>query len=183
MRIIAGSRKGLRLVSTKTRSLRPTTDRTKETMFNVIAGYVTGSDVLDIYAGTGSLGIEALSRGAAKAIFIENNRQIREVLARNLDASGFANLSEVIGTPAENALKWLGNQARKFDLIFADPPYRQNLSLATVKSVNANQLLARGGWLIVEHGSETELVSTDKYELKISKRQGDSTISFYHYGD
>lgn len=183
MRIIAGSRKGLRLASTKNSALRPTTDSTKETMFNVVAGYVEASQVLDIYAGTGSLGIEALSRGAARAIFIENNRRAREVLARNLDASGFAPLSDVLSMPAEKGLKALGHQSRKFDLIFADPPYRQDLGQATAESVEANQLLARGGWLIIEHRSNTELKSTDAYELKIRKRRGDSTLSFYHYGD
>lgn len=181
MRIIAGSRKGLRLISAKSNAIRPTADSTKELMFNVIGGDVRGSHVLDIYAGTGSLGIEALSRGATRAIFIESSQHARTVLSRNLKASGFEHQAEIIKFPAESALKHLGKDEMKFNVIFADPPYKNGLAETTVDAVRTNHLLAQSGWLIIEHSFKTELQSNPEYELKIRKRQGETSISFYHY--
>ena len=128
MRIIAGTKRGVHLASFKSRNVRPTTDRTKEVIFNVLRNHVEGSHVLDIFSGTGSLGIEALSRGAAKAVFIDNDKNSNKILRENLNKSDFLNSSKVLTLPAKHSLKKLSTMGQKFDLIFADPPYKGNLA-------------------------------------------------------
>ena len=96
MRIISGTKRGLKLTPIKRCSIRPTADSIKEIIFNVISDYITNSEILDIYAGSGSLGIEALSRGAVRAIFIENSQSVQKILVNNLKLTGFLNHSEII---------------------------------------------------------------------------------------
>ncbi|NIR50775.1 16S rRNA (guanine(966)-N(2))-methyltransferase RsmD [candidate division KSB1 bacterium] len=180
MRIIAGEKKGLRLAGIKSRRIRPTTDRTKELIFDVVNRYLKKSSVLDIFAGSGSLGIEALSRGAAKAIFIEKNAHARNVLQSNLQRSGFQHRAEILALSAARALRQLASSSLKFDLIFADPPYDKKLAQDTVLLNDELELLAKEGWLIIEHHFQTVLSEQTKhFQLKTRKRQGDTTVSFY----
>ncbi|MFQ5770922.1 MAG: 16S rRNA (guanine(966)-N(2))-methyltransferase RsmD [bacterium] len=182
MRIIAGTKKGLKLTVVKNRIIRPTADSTKELIFNVISDFIKNCVVLDIYAGSGSLGIEALSRGAVRAIFIENNPYALKILLNNLQKSGFVNSSEIFKISAQTALKKCSENNLKFDLIFADPPYKKSLAQDTITAVDRFNLLAKGGWLIVEHEDKTKFLnSTAHLTLVIQKRQGDSGVSFYQY--
>ncbi|MCH7679456.1 16S rRNA (guanine(966)-N(2))-methyltransferase RsmD [candidate division KSB1 bacterium] len=180
MRIIAGSKKGIHLASFKNRAVRPTTDRTKEVIFNVLRNYIEGSLVLDIFSGTGSLGIEALSRGAAKAVFIDNDRNAQKILQDNLNRSGFLEFSEIITLPATHGLKKLSNANQKFDLIFADPPYKGSLAKETIQLLEHYDLIASEGWLTMEHSDKTNLVNiAENYTLQSQRRQGDTQLSFY----
>lgn len=182
MRIISGTRKGVRLVSFKNRSIRPTTDRTKEVIFNVLRDQVKNSFVLDVYAGTGSLGIEALSRGAVKAIFVENNYQAQTVLSKNLTIADFIETSEIVRLPAQKAFKKFFERKLNFDLIFADPPYDETMTTETVALVQKYELLARQGWFCLEHHFKLAPPSeTENLVLKLQKRQGDSVVSFYQH--
>lgn len=183
MRVISGSRKGQRLATVRGRRVRPTTDRTRELIFNVVGERVRESSVLDVFAGTGSLGIEALSRGALKAVFVENDSQALKVLFRNLEATAFAERAVVLARPAERALKQLGREKAQFDLILADPPYRTGWAEQTLATVEALNLLAEGGWLIIEHASEVNLPKQrGSIALHRCRKVGDSTVSFFQHG-
>ncbi len=123
MRVIAGSARGTRLAPVP-KGMRPTSDRVRESLFNALGQFFEGGSVLDLYAGTGALGIEALSRGSGLAIFVERDRRARAVILENLRRTGFAGRAEVIGGEVEAALGRLVGRGERFDLIFADPPYR-----------------------------------------------------------
>jgi len=180
MRIIAGTKRGIHLTSFKNRGIRPTTDRTKEVIFNVLRNHIEGSLVLDIFSGTGSLGIEALSRGAAKAVFIDNDKNAQKILQDNLSKSGFFEFSEIITLPAKHGLKKLSNANQKFDLIFADPPYKGSLAKETIQLIEYYDLIASEGWLTIEHSDKTNLVNiSENYTLQSLRRQGDTQLSFY----
>ena len=181
MRIIAGKRKGLRLSTFRNRDIRPTADFLKELIFNVLGDVVKSSCVLDIFAGTGSLGIEALSRGAARAIFIESNSFAQRLIQRNLEKCDLAQYAAIIGTNANSALKLLSGRKLKFDLIIADPPYQKKLVLETIKSIEENDLLKPGGWFVIEQSSRAEILLPDKYVLKTQKIKGDSAVLFFVY--
>jgi 16S rRNA (guanine(966)-N(2))-methyltransferase RsmD len=182
MRVISGTKKGVRLSTIKHSFIRPTTDRTKELIFNVIDGLVKDSFILDIYAGSGSLGIEALSRGAAKAVFIENDKHALKVLRNNIEKTGFVDRANILSDSAEKGMKKLAGLAFKFDLIFADPPYSKSLAFETIEGIVKFNLLQKGGLFIIEHSSRDELqYSTDKIILKSRKRSGDSAVSFFQY--
>lgn len=182
MRVIAGTKKGVKLASVKGQGIRPTTDCTKELIFNTLRRLIKDSLVLDIYAGTGSLGIEALSRGATKAIFVENNKYALKILKKNLEKIGFMDRAEVLKVSAERALSKLHDLELKFDLIFADPPYGIDLASKTLTRIEENNILRAGGWFVVEHRLKEHLLnSIGSLNLTSIKRQGDTAISFYQH--
>ncbi len=182
MRIISGTKRGVRLTTIKNRLIRPTADSTKEVIFNVLNSYIENSFVLDVFAGSGSLGIEALSRGAARAIFIENSQYAQKILFNNLQLTGFIENSDIFRISAEKAFKKLSNSKLKFDLIFADPPYYSPLAQDTISAINQFEILGNGGWLIIEHSGKNELQNNhENLELKVRKKQGESVVSFYQY--
>jgi 16S rRNA (guanine(966)-N(2))-methyltransferase RsmD len=123
MRIIAGTARGLRL-SAVPEGVRPTSDRVREAIFNSLGQFFDGGEVLDLYAGTGALGIEALSRGFVQATFVEKNARAAHTIRENLKRAGFAKEGEVLREDAVEAVDRLISSRRKFHLIFADPPYR-----------------------------------------------------------
>ncbi len=123
MRVIAGTARGARLLVAKSRQLRPTGDRARETLFNVLADEVVGRLALDLFAGTGSLGIEALSRGATQAVFVERHRRTVDALVRNLASCHLEEGARVLPLDWRKALTLLAREMAGFDLIFADPPY------------------------------------------------------------
>ena len=133
MRIIAGRWKGRIIESLKGTSTRPTYDRVKEAIFNILQGYIPDSIVLDLFAGTGNLGLEALSRGCKKAVFVEKNPHVAKILNKNRRNLGCMDQSQVICDDVFHAIKHLSGK-EKFDVIFADPPYNTGLD---VKILNA----------------------------------------------
>jgi len=151
LRIIAGSAGGLRLAPVP-RGVRPTSDRVRESLFNALGQYFEGGGVLDLYAGTGALGIEALSRGCERAVFVERDRAARAVIFENLRRTGFTEKAEVLGGEVEPVLGRLIGGSTRFDLIFADPPYR--IATAEVGGIlhRLRSLLARGGRVASESG-------------------------------
>lgn len=182
MRIISGKKGGIQLGTFKNRKIRPTTDRSRELIFNVLREQIRDSNVLDLYAGTGSLGIEALSRGAARAVFIDNNKEALQTLRNNLLKTDFEEVSEVMCIPARHGLKKLSRSQIKFDLIFADPPYAGNLARETIQLVDQYDLLAPGGWLTVEQSRWDDVSPlSGRYLLKSQKTQGETQLSFYQY--
>ena len=151
MRVITGSARGRRLKTPENFDIRPTTDNVKEALFNIIQFDVEGRRVLDLFAGTGQLGIEALSRGARECVFVDADRNAVKIVKENLKICGL-NASVV----QQDALSFL-QRAERFDLIFVDPPYDAGLYAPVLKSINLVDKLSDGGIIICEARRETEL--------------------------
>ena len=153
MRIITGRAKGLRLKTPAGLSTRPTADRVKESLFSILSGLINFPEinsVLDIFAGTGALGLEAVSRGASSAIFIDN--ATAEIIRENISRTRFENCNVLRGD-FEKILVKLAKQNMAFDLIFSDPPYSKGLAQKSLALVAEKNLLADGGLMIIEHGA------------------------------
>ena len=123
MRVIAGSARGISLTSVKGDKTRPIQDRTKESLFNILSGIIRDSRVMDLYAGTGAIGIEALSRGASSCIFVEHNKQVVQIIKDNLTATGLQNKATVIKCDVLESASYLEREGIKLDIVFAAPPY------------------------------------------------------------
>lgn len=148
MRVISGTLRGRKLETLPGTDTRPTTDNVKESVFNIIQFSVAGSTVLDLFAGSGQLGIECLSRGAARAVFVDKSRAATEIIRKNLQHCSLK--SEVFQTDALSFLQHCG----KFDLIFLDPPYDSDLYDPILKNINLFDILNEGGIIIVESRKE-----------------------------
>ncbi len=160
MRVITGSAKGKPLKTVKGRDIRPTSDRVKESLFNVIGQRVADADFLDLFAGSGNVGIEALSRGANSCVFVELMTPHLKVVEENLAYTGLQNRAELLRRDARAAVADLAQRQRRFDLIFVDPPYGQGLVLAALDLIAKHGLLAEGGWVICEHHGKDPIPDT-----------------------
>ena len=152
MRIITGTARGCRLKTPKGEATRPTADRIKESLFNILGRRVEEARVLDLFAGTGALGLEALSRGAASALFVDE--RTASLIEENAAKTRLLEHAEVVRADALHVLARLGALGRSFDLIFCDPPYRRGLWEKALSSVDREGLLAPGGCMIVENAAE-----------------------------
>lgn len=156
MRIIGGSLRGRRLLAPKSAAIRPTADRARETLFNMLAHGVVafeGISVADIYAGTGALGFEALSRGAVRAIFVDQNPAALELVRRNAAAFGIKDAVEIIRADARR----LPSSDAPMDVVFLDPPYRQGLVLPTLMALHRQGWLRTGSIIVVETGHDEDI--------------------------
>lgn len=176
MRIIAGKAGGLTLKSLKGRDVRPTLDRVKESMFNIIAFYLPESEVLDLFSGFGSLGIEALSRGAKKADFVEINRAHLKIIEENLKK---ANLFETAKLYNQNVYLYLKNCREKYDLIFMDPPYEKNMTAEAVELIVKNNILKKDGLIISEKSAAEKPSEYDGLSIIKNKIYGNSLLTIY----
>ena len=184
MRVIAGKFRSRQLKSLKGMALRPTSDRLRETLFNVIADRVEGSRFLDVFAGTGAVGIEALSRGAREAVFIENHAPAAQLIEKNLESLGLRAEARVLAVDAARGLQRLAAEAaakRNYDIAFLDPPYAAVEDYRRVLSfLGTSRLLAEDSLVIAEHQRKLELPETagnlDRVRML---RQGDAALSFY----
>lgn len=185
MRIIAGTFRSRQLKSLKGLALRPTSDRLRESLFNVIAERVPACRFLDIFAGTGAVGIEALSRGAAEAAFIENHPPAAILIQKNLDSLGIRGSAHILKLDALRALQHLAAEhtlaSPPFDIVFLDPPYAAADEYRRVLTfLGAAPFLAPGALVIVEHRRTSELPEAlgnlDRVRVL---RQGDASLSFF----
>lgn len=167
MRVIAGSAKRLLLKTVNTDDVRPTTDRIKETLFNILNPYLIGSNFLDLFAGSGGIGIEALSRGAAKAVFIEKNRLAVKYIHENLSHTGFDKKGTVLSGDVLSVLK-SHRLHDSFDFIFLDPPYGEELYLPVLRLLKERDLLAEDALVILECNSRDieKYSSVEGYSLE-----------------
>jgi 16S rRNA (guanine(966)-N(2))-methyltransferase RsmD len=179
MRIISGTSKGRKLVTPRSQSLRPTSDRVKESMFNILQDDIVGKVVLDLFAGTGNLGIEALSRGAKKTIFVEKGRQALRLIQRNLTQFGLEERSEILPKDANRAIGILKQRGESFDLILMDPPYEKGLIQRTLMKLNSYPIYHKDSILVIEHDRREPLSTVmDGWNLIRQRRIGDTVISF-----
>jgi 16S rRNA (guanine966-N2)-methyltransferase len=160
LRVITGSAKGHPLKTAKGRDIRPTADRVKESLFNVIGPRVAGADFLDLFAGSGAVGIEALSRGAHSCTFVEMLTLHLKVVEENLAATGLKDQAQLLRRDARAAAADLGQRKASFDLIFVDPPYGQALVPAALEAIAAAGLLRANGWAICEHHKKDAVPTT-----------------------
>jgi len=183
MRVIAGIAKGKKLYAPKGVDVRPTSDRVKESIFNIIGQRVIDLRVLDLFAGTGNLGIEALSRGAEIAYFVDSKQEAIRLINKNLEATGFLENAVVIRADVDNAIKRLSRDGLKFDLIFLDPPYRISVSfLDAILYMLASDILIDNGLLVLEHSAKNEPRVIDSIEIESTRIYGDTAVTFYKKG-
>ncbi|GAB7388095.1 16S rRNA (guanine(966)-N(2))-methyltransferase RsmD [Bacillaceae bacterium] len=180
VRVIAGAKKGRRLYAVPGRGTRPTTDRVKEAIFSMIGPFFSGGTGLDLYAGTGSLGIEALSRGLDRVIFVDENRQAVDTIKRNLAALDFTGKAEVYRNDARRALKALGRRGMRFELVFLDPPYAERRLEGDITMLEEQGLLAPGGLIVAEHDERDVLPEAIGRLQKVKANQyGITSISIF----
>ncbi|MEW6658264.1 MAG: 16S rRNA (guanine(966)-N(2))-methyltransferase RsmD [Thermodesulfobacteriota bacterium] len=179
MRIIAGVLKGRRLAPVKG-LIRPTGAKVREAIFNILGEAVMEARVLDLFAGTGALGLEALSRGAKEAVFVEDHPEALKVLRRNLESLDLLGRARVLPVPVYAALKKLKVLGEKFDLAFLDPPYGGEKAAAALIALAAAGLMAPGAWVVGEHSRRDRLPEAAiDLELKELRRYGDTQVAFY----
>lgn len=183
MRIISGASKGRKLASPRGHALRPTSDRVKESIFNILGDEVEGKIVLDLFAGTGNLGIEALSRGATKAVFVERANEALRMIQRNLLHCGFPGQAEIIPKEVSRAIPLLEARGESFDLILMDPPYEKGWVLRTLLTLNRHHIYHEGSVLVIEHGRREPLPpETGGWRVVKQRRTGDTIISILQAG-
>lgn len=181
MRIIAGEYKSRRLKTLPGPKTRPTSDKLRETLFNVLGASVTGAVFADCYAGSGAVGLEALSRGAEFVYFLENHRPAVRVIEQNLKSLGLEEGYEVLALDVCAALRILEQRGARLDVVFLDPPYKAAEEYArSLALLGASKLLAPGARVIAEHNPKLPL--EDRYGALArarTLRHGDSVLSFY----
>lgn len=191
MRIIAGSAKGRKILSPLNEgrspltgdlhATRPTLDRVKESMFNIIAHKTYNSRVLDLFAGTGSLGLEAASRGAREVIFLEKFKETYDLLVENIETLGFREKSHAYCKESFSYIKELGEKGEKFDLIFVDPPYLNHMVEKAIGLLEEEDLLSDNGVIISKYdkGESIYMPESGKYELVDRRKYGNTILGFY----
>lgn len=180
MRVITGVAKGRKLKAPKGMDTRPTTDRTKEALFNIIGERVIDAVVLDLFAGTGAIGIEAISRGAARVFFVENNRQAVSIIKDNLSVTGFFGNAEVLPMDAMKALDKLTDMGTIFDLVYIDPPYLKDLEKKCLQVISEYNLVSNEGIVITESSKLDSMPDNiGKFEMFRQEKYGDTILTFY----
>jgi 16S rRNA (guanine(966)-N(2))-methyltransferase RsmD len=182
MRVIGGNAKGRRLKVPKGRNLRPTAARVKESLFNILPHDLSGLEALDLFAGTGNMTIEALSRGAAAATLVEVSAEAGRVIRENLRRLGLAHHCRLMCMPVARALRALERQHQTFDLIFIDPPYGQRLVERTLLTIAQSSLLGDSGVAVAEHGVRDQI--GERYGnliLRDRRRYGATILSFFRW--
>lgn len=174
MRVIAGTAKRLQLKTVEGMDTRPTTDRIKETLFNMITNQLADCNFLDLFSGSGAIGIEALSRGAAHAAFVEQNKKAMKCIRENLAFTKLTDRAALYETDVINALSRLEN-TKEYDFIFMDPPYNQLLEKKVLTYLSTSNLLAEDGTIIVEASLETDMSYVEELGFSIYKEKNYKT--------
>ena len=174
MRVISGKYKGKKLIGFNIDGTRPTMDRVKESLFGIIQNYIKDSIVLDLFAGSGSLGIEALSNGANECYFFDNNIELINIIKKNTVG---INGAHIMKSDYRNSLELLKNSNIKFDIVFLDPPYKFNLINDCLNKIYEYNLLNKDGIIVCEY--ESENITTDNFELIKEKSYGSKNIKIY----
>lgn len=182
MQVIGGKFKGRKLLALPGRSIRPTSAKVREAVFNICSGMVSGARVADLFAGTGAMGIEALSRGAAHVVFVESDRGAADLIQKNLAACraedrAFVFCRDLLGNPG-----FLQHSGRVFDLIFMDPPYNRGAVAPALENLAKSGALAPGALAVIEH-APAEVLPPDSgpFEVFDQRKYGKTLVSFMKY--
>lgn len=183
MRVIAGTAKKRKLITPAGLTVRPTSDRVKEALFSILGESVAASCFLDLFAGAGTVGIEALSRGAEKVVFVEKETNNIRIIKKNLQVTGLADKARCMGVTVDKAVSLLASEKVSFDLIFMDPPYMSDHVADTLNSITGNNLLLPDGLVVVESNKNTLLPEYSPDGLNMFRRAlyGDTVLAFYRY--
>lgn len=180
MRVISGDRKGHFLKKPKNRNIRPTQDRVKEALFNILGYIPEDSIVLDLFSGSGSIGIEFLSRGAKKCYFIDNSRDSIKIIKQNLSNTRLLNKATVYKMDAFIAINRFSNKDMKFDYIYIDPPYFKEIVEPILEELCKVDILKENGIVVVEHSKKITLKDSVEFLRKRDSRNyGDKSLTFY----
>lgn len=179
MRIISGEFKSRKIDFPKNKLTRPMTDRSKETLFNILGGLVISKHALDLYSGSGSLGLEALSRGALDVTFVDRADWAVKVIKKNIESLGLQRKSEVIKGDVLQTIKKLDKQGKQYSLIFVDPPFQQGLVKKTLMELDQSGIVLPFGQVIVGHTRQEELPDNlTSLKLARTKKIGQACLSF-----
>ncbi|HVO65742.1 MAG TPA: 16S rRNA (guanine(966)-N(2))-methyltransferase RsmD [Syntrophales bacterium] len=180
MRIIGGEAKGKHIYSPKRSQTRPTSDGIKESLFNILQD-VSGKSFIDLFAGSGNIGLEALSRGAAKVVFVEKNAAMVNGIKRNLKELGFNDKYEILATEAVKGIRQLQKRGECFDFLFADPPYEKGFIGEIIKCLCDGSVVSQDGIVIIQHSKREDVLgqNTDNFVLTDQRRYGDTLLSFF----
>ena len=180
MRVVAGEARGCRLKTPSGDRIRPTADRVKEALFEIIGERIRDARVLDLFAGTGNLGIEALSRGACSVLFVDADRSAVKLIGQNLTRTRLSERAETWKTEARLALDRLKKKGRRFEIVLLDPPYGYDRTESILKRLCRNKLFSPRGLMVIEHDRRTDLPERiDSLERCDRRRFGDTMVSFY----
>ncbi|MDY0405984.1 16S rRNA (guanine(966)-N(2))-methyltransferase RsmD [Virgibacillus sp. 179-BFC.A HS] len=180
MRIIAGEHKGRNLKAVPGKATRPTTDKVKEAVFQMMGPFFNGGNCLDLFAGSGSLGIEAISRGMKHAIFVDNQNKAIQTIRENINQLKIAERTEIYRTEAKNALRALEKRQLKFSLILLDPPYKKYAYEDIIRTILRMGLLEENGFIYCEHDAAYQMPPIEP-DLTIVKEAGYGTIGVTIY--
>ena len=181
MRIIAGDFRGHPLVAPRGRATRPTSDRVREALFSIL-GDVADLDVLDLFAGSGALGLEALSRGARHATFVETAHAATQAIRANVEALELRERTRLAAGDVRRAIKEVGRAGPRIGLVFLDPPYASPDTAAVLAELDASGALLEGAWIVLEHSAKSEPPpGTDTRTLRFTRTYGDTALTFYRH--
>jgi len=185
MRVISGKSRGKKLVSLEGDNTRPTLDRVKEALFNKIQFNIQDATVLDLFAGSGALGIEALSRGAKEVVFCDKIPEAIKVIKQNVANTNNLDKSIIINKDCNEVLDKLSNQNKKFDIVFLDPPYKTNLAIESLQKIIMSNLLTEDGIIIIETddiNKEKEILKIEEVEIFDKRKYGSVWLIFIRKG-
>lgn len=181
MRVISGSARGLKLKTPVGLNTRPTLDRIKESLFNIIASDLYEADFLDLFSGSGSIGIEALSRGASSAVFVDDNRKSTDVIKDNLNFTRLGERAQIMNSDFSSALVRLKDMQKDFDIVFMDPPYGSGLAQKAVEEIRRLAVLRHGGFIIAEQSVEEGNPAAEGFEVFRVKKYKITKMTFLGY--
>lgn len=169
MRVIAGTARRINLVSPSGNNTRPTTDRIKETLFNILQTEVYDARFLDLFSGSGGIGIEALSRGAKESVFVENNREAVSCIKTNITKTRFTERSQVMAMDVMQALRRLEQLNNPFDIIFLDPPYEKGFEEKVIPYLLSSSLVKEETLIVVEASIETDVSYMEQFTCEMER--------------
>lgn len=182
VRVIAGAAKGRALKAVPGKNTRPTTDKVKEAIFSMIGPYFDGGEALDLFAGTGGLGLEAWSRGVERVVFVDKDKLSIDVVRHNVKAAGAEEASEIYRGEAERAVKALAKRGASFRLLFLDPPYRMTNMDKLMAEMATRGLLEQEAIVVVEHASSVEYPETmERFAKMKHAKYGETAVTIYRY--
>ena len=181
MRIIAGSARGTPLVAPRGMDTRPTQDKVKESLFNMLQGEWEDSAALDLFAGSGALGLEAVSRGARLAVLVDQSKEAAQCIRRNIEKLRFQDRAELLGCDWKQAVSKLARESHRFELVFLDPPYRMDDLGPLCDELAAAGLLAPEAVVVWERRTGTENVLSPAFSLFKQRAYGDTEMLLYRY--
>lgn len=185
MRVISGKSRGKKLISLKGDNTRPTLDRVKEALFNKIQFNIQDAVVLDLFAGTGALGVEALSRGAKEVTFCDKVPEAIQVIKQNITSTNNLEKSIIINKDYKEVIEKVSKQNKRFDIIFLDPPYKTNLAIESLQKIIMSDLLTEDGIVVIETddiNKEKEILKIEKIEIFDKRKYGSVWLIFIRKG-